>query len=116
MNSEQQDKGDPGSGFEEYDEFGAPAGEGAPSLIDRDPAAIPFLTPIGVSGWAIAAGYLGLFSVLVVPAPFAILAGIVAIRHIRQNPRKRGLPRAIFGILMGVTAAVLWLFDLAIYS
>lgn len=35
------------------------------------------LLPVGRSGWAIAAGYLGLLSPLSLPAPFAIAAGII---------------------------------------
>ncbi len=57
--------------------------------------------PIGVSGWAMAAGYLGLFSVLLVPAPFSLAAGILALRDIKANPKKHGKGRAIFGIVMG---------------
>lgn len=65
-----------------------------------------FILPIGRSTWAIAAGYLGLFSILVLPAPIALIVSIVAIWDIRrskksQNP-KYGLGRAIFGLIMGL--------------
>ncbi len=63
------------------------------------------LLPIGRSGWAIAAGYLGLVSVLLVPAPFALGCGIMALRHIaasKHSPRPlHGRGRAIFGIIAG---------------
>jgi predicted acyltransferase len=59
------------------------------------------LLPVGRSGWAIAAGYLGLISVLCIPSPFALLAGILAVREMRRNPKKRGMGRAVFGIVMG---------------
>lgn len=63
------------------------------------------IMPVGRSGFAIAAGYLGLFSVLVFPAPFSILFGILAIRDIRRSRdsdrKKYGMGRAIFGIVMG---------------
>lgn len=59
------------------------------------------LLPVGRSGYAIAAGYLGLVSVLFFPAPFALLFGILAYRDIKQNPKKGGMGRAIFGIVMG---------------
>ena len=36
-----------------------------------DDAAMRMLLPVGRSGWAIAAGYLGLFSLIVLPAPYA---------------------------------------------
>ncbi len=60
-----------------------------------------YILPIGRSGWAIAAGYLGLFAILVLPAPFALGCGILGLRDIARNPRKLGKPRAIFGIITG---------------
>ena len=59
------------------------------------------LLPIGRSGFAIAAGYLGIFSVVPFVGPFAILFGALAIRHIKKNPQRHGMGRAIFGIIMG---------------
>ena len=41
-------------------------------------AGMRMLIPVGLSGWAIASGYLGLISVLLVPGPFAVLTGILA--------------------------------------
>lgn len=67
----------------------------------RDDPSMRFVMPIGCSGWAIASGYLGLVSVLFIPAPFALLTGILAIRDIRRNPKKHGMGRAVFGIVMG---------------
>jgi hypothetical protein len=66
-----------------------------------DDPAMRLLLPVGLSGWAIAAGYLGLVSVLCIPAPFALLTGILAIREMNRNPKKHGMGRAIFGIVMG---------------
>lgn len=63
------------------------------------------LLPVGRSGYAIAAGYLALFSVLIVPAPLALLFGILAVFDIRKSRtqihKKHGMGRAIFGIVMG---------------
>ncbi|MCC6126001.1 MAG: DUF4190 domain-containing protein [Pirellulales bacterium] len=73
----------------------------------NDSAAIRMLLPVGRSIWAIAAGYMGLFSVLVFPAPFAIILGILAIRDIRKHPEKHGLGRAIFGLVMGIIGPIL---------
>jgi heme/copper-type cytochrome/quinol oxidase subunit 3 len=60
------------------------------------------ILPVGRSGYAIAAGYLGLFSVLLVPAPFALLFGFLAVMDIKKHKDKHGMGRAIFGIIMGV--------------
>ena len=70
------------------------------------------LLPVGRSGWAIAAGYLGLFSVLCLPAPFAILVAGIAIWDIRNHPEKHGMGRAMFGLVMGILGTLLCLFSL----
>lgn len=67
-----------------------------------DSAAMRMILPVGRSGMAIAAGYAGLFALLVVPAPLALLLGILAFRDLKRNPKKHGMGRAIFGIVMGV--------------
>lgn len=59
------------------------------------------MLPIGRSGYAIAAGYLGLLSVLGVFGPFAILFGVLALYDIGKHPEKCGKGRAIFGIIAG---------------
>ncbi|MGA3068236.1 MAG: GYF domain-containing protein [Tepidisphaeraceae bacterium] len=64
------------------------------------------LFPVARSGWAIAAGYLGLLSVLLVPAPVALIVGIYAINDIREDPKKHGMGRAIFGLIMGALGTV----------
>lgn len=68
--------------------------------IENDPA-MRMLIPVGRSGWAIAAGYFGLFSVLFVPAPIALVLGILAVRDIKAHPDRHGMGRAIFGLVMG---------------
>jgi uncharacterized protein DUF4339/uncharacterized protein DUF4190 len=64
------------------------------------------LLPVGRSGWAIAAGYLGLLSFLGIFAPVALIVGIVAVRDIQQHPEKHGLGRAWFGIIMGALGSI----------
>jgi hypothetical protein len=64
------------------------------------------LLPVGRSGWAIASGYLGLFSVLLVFAPFALLTGVLAVADIRRHSERHGMGRAIFGIVMGVLGTI----------
>ena len=48
-----------------------------------------------------AAGYLGLCSVILFPAPFALIAGILGVRDLKQHPEKGGMAGAVFGIVMG---------------
>lgn len=67
-----------------------------------DNAVLRALLPVGRSGLAIAAGYAGLFSLVIVPAPLALLLGVLAVRDLKRNPKKHGMGRAIFGIAMGV--------------
>ena len=78
-----------------------------------DDAAMRWVLPVGRSPWAIAAGYLGLFSILLVFAPFAIITGVVGIREIHRNPHLHGMGRAIFGIVAG-TLGVIALLALAL--
>ncbi|HVC96421.1 MAG TPA: DUF4190 domain-containing protein [Pirellulales bacterium] len=61
-----------------------------------------FILPVGRSLWAIAAGYFGLFSFIVLPAPIALILGTVAIWDIKKHPEKHGMGRAIFGLVMGI--------------
>jgi len=77
-----------------------------PHDLGEDPA-IRMLLPVGRSGWAIAAGYMGLFAMLCFPAPVAIILGVIAIVHLRRNPKLHGWGRAIFGLVMGVVFTIL---------
>ena len=72
-----------------------------------DDVGMRILLPVGRSPLAIVAGYLGLFSVLLVPAPLALLFGILAVVDIRKHPKNRGMGRAIFGIVMGAICSLL---------
>jgi hypothetical protein len=84
-----------------------------PSL--GDDAGMRILLPVGRSAWAIAAGYLGLISITLIPAPLALIASIIAIRRIkasRSTPKPLyGMGRAIFGLIAGAlgTAALLYI-------
>ncbi|MBK6534647.1 MAG: DUF4339 domain-containing protein [Deltaproteobacteria bacterium] len=59
------------------------------------------LLPVGRAPMAIVAGYLGLFSMLGVFAPFAVVTGVLALRTLKQRPELHGAGRAWFGIVMG---------------
>ena len=77
-----------------------------PRPIEDEPA-MRWILPVGQSLWSIAAGYLGLFSLLCFPAPLALVCGIIAIWHLRKNPRLSGWGRAIFGLVMGILGTLL---------
>jgi len=77
-----------------------------PQKLGDDPA-VRWLLPVGRSRWAIAAGYLGLFSLLLVFGPLAIGAGILALREIKRKPGLHGKGRAFFGIIAGSLATCL---------
>lgn len=65
------------------------------------------ILPVGQSVYAIIAGYLGLFSLVFLPAPLAILFGVLALRDIKKHPNLGGRGRAIFGLVMGVIFTVM---------
>ena len=67
-----------------------------------DDAAMRLILPVGCSGWAIGAGYAGLFGLLIFPAPLALGLGIAAAVHLKRNPKLHGWGRTIFGIVVGV--------------
>ena len=78
-------------------------------------AAMRILLPVNRSGYSIAAGYLGLISILLIPAPFALLFGLLGVRDIKSNSDKHGMGRAIFGITMGSIFSILLLFFIISY-
>lgn len=74
-------------------------------------AGMRMILPVGRSGWAIAAGYLGLFGLIILPAPLALIVSLIAIADIRKHRNdpspKHGLGRAIFGLIVGVLGTVI---------
>jgi hypothetical protein len=83
--------------------------EGPRDAVMDDPA-MRMLLPIGRSGWAIAAGYAGLFAFTVFPAPLALIFGILALRDMKKHPEKRGMGREIFGLVIGGVGTCVLLF------
>ena len=73
------------------------------------------LIPVGRSVWSIFAGYAALFSVLILPAPFALTFGLLALRDIKKNPKKHGKGRAWLGIIIGGFFTAILLFFLSIF-
>lgn len=95
----------------------------APPAKERmgDDPAMRILMPVGRSGWAIAAGYLGLFALVVFPAPIAFIVSLIALRDLRKsrdtpNP-KHGMGRAVFGLITGlIGTTILLLFAYAVMT
>jgi hypothetical protein len=49
--------------------------------------------PARLSAWAVAAFYCGLLSILVIPAPIALICGVLGLRDIARHPDKGGRAR-----------------------
>jgi hypothetical protein len=73
-----------------------------PDGVDR------LLTPAGRPASAIAAGYLGLFSLMPLVGIIAIIVSVIALRNLKRNPELLGRGRAWFGLVMGVLTTLLW--------
>lgn len=67
----------------------------------RPDPSLAAVLPVGRAPSAIAAGYLGLLSPLIIFAPFALLVGILALKEMKKDPELTGAGRAWFGIIMG---------------
>lgn len=87
----------------------APAMRPAYARPPARPAASPkgwVFVPAGWSGWAVAAGYLGLLSILGYPAILSLIVGMIALRDLRKHPEKQGQGRAWFGLVMGALGTI----------
>ena len=76
-----------------------------PRPLEDEPG-MRWILPVGQSVWSIVAGYLGLFSLICIPAPLALLVSLIAIWHLKKNPRLSGWGRAIFGLVMGLLGTI----------
>jgi hypothetical protein len=72
------------------------------TLPGEPDAGMRMLLPVGRSLWAIAAGYLGLFSLTICMAPVALIVSLIAICDLKRNPHLHGMGRAVFGLVMGI--------------
>ena len=99
------------------EEIPPPARNGPTPTTLGDNTAARMLLPVGRSGWAIAAGYLGLFSLVVMPAPIALIVSIIAIIDIQKSKGavhpKHGMGRAVFGLIMGLGGTAVIMFIVA---
>jgi hypothetical protein len=66
------------------------------------------LIPSGRPASAIAAGYLGLFSLLPFFGIVAIIVSLKAFKTLKQNPELLGRGRAWFGLVMGIVTTLLY--------
>lgn len=81
---------------------GVPAARGL-----GDDAGMRMLLPVGRSGLAIAAGYLGLVSLAVWPlGAVALPISIWAIVDLNKNTDKHGMGRAVFGLVCGILGVI----------
>lgn len=55
---------------------------------------------------AMFAGYFGLLSILIIPAPFALLISIISLIRLASKPNSIGWYRSLFGLLMGAAGTV----------
>jgi hypothetical protein len=90
-------------------QFAEPVAAPAPPPGASDADELRWLLPVGVSGWAIAAGYAGLFAFLCFPGPIALVLGVTALVHLRKHPDLRGRGRAIFATVIGTLGTLLLL-------
>ncbi len=86
----------------------APAAPPVASRPANDPALMMVL-PIGRSPLSIIAGYLGLFSILPIFAPIALIVSLCALNDLKKHPGQAGRGRAIFGLVMGIVFTILLL-------
>lgn len=84
------------------------------SAVDREAAALRWCVPLGRSGWAIAAGYLGLLSIFPFIGVMAITCGFLGLLSIAKNPQKLGKGRAWLGIVSGAGFTILYLIILLV--
>ena len=90
----------------EYFDSERRAAENAPDVVER------MLIPVGRPLSAIAAGYLGLFSVLPLFGIAAIIVSLVAFRTLKRHPELSGRGRATFGLVMGSAMTLVYSFPL----
>lgn len=64
--------------------------------------------PVGRSGWAIAAGYLGLFSIIPPVAYLGLGISIYAAVDLKRHPDKLGWGRVITGLVLCSLFTILW--------
>ena len=60
------------------------------------------------SRWGNAARLLGVLSLILPLGPLAVGAGLLGMRDLHRHPARRGMGRAVFGILAGIVTSLGW--------
>ncbi len=79
-----------------------PAAVTRPIAPDQSREVMAVFLPVDVAPLALVAGYLGLFSLILAPAPISVLVSWLALRDLERNPGRSGKARAYFGLGMGL--------------
>jgi hypothetical protein len=82
-----------------------------PALRDMDDAPggpDRFILPVSRPVSAIAAGYLGVLSLVPFVGLIAIVVSVIALRTLKRNRHLAGKGRARFGLLMGILTTLFW--------
>lgn len=82
--------------------------KGRPAASDAE-RALRVLLPVNRNIVAVAAGYAGLFCLVVLPGPVALGLGIAALVQLKRRPEQWGRGRAWFGVIAGGLATGLLL-------
>lgn len=94
-----------GQQIDDTDQFcrdcGTPSAETQAKPIVNFEHELGYVLPVGAPPLAIIAGYLGLFSVLMLPAPFALATGLLGLRSYRKGSYTHGRLRCLTGIILG---------------
>lgn len=86
-------------------------GQPVPPVQPQRDRIAEFIVPINRSPLSIAAGYFALFSFpFLVPAPIALLLGILGLSDIAKHPNRAGKGRCWFAVIYGAiwTIALIW--------
>ena len=85
----------------------SPAGDFL-ALLQPPPGIDSALLPVNRTGWAIAAGYLGLLSFIPIVCYVGLIVSIIAAVHLKRHPGKLGWGRIITGLVVSVPMSILY--------
>jgi hypothetical protein len=88
--------------------------QASPATMSEDPG-MRLVLPVGRTGLSIAAGYLGIFSVIPFVAPFAVAIALWALKDLQARPKLAGRGRAYFGLIAGIVFTLLYALALLLH-